>query len=64
MNEVEKSVVEFCEKKTKEKWAIYLSDIIKHLRDSYDYTINESIMIIDECIANEYLEIKEIEWKK
>ena len=64
MEEVEKSIIEFCDKKSKENWTIYLSDMIKHLRDRCDYTIGESILMIDECIANEYLEIKEIEWKK
>ena len=64
MEEVEKSIIEFCDKKSKHNYAIYLSDIIRYLRDEYDYTINESILIIDECIVNEYLEIKEIEWKK
>ena len=64
MKEVEKSIIEFCENKSKENWAIYLSDIIRYLRDEYNYNVNESILIIDECIANEVLEIREIEWKK
>ena len=64
MNVVENSIIEFCEKKSKKNQTIYLFDICRHLKNKYGYASTESILIIDECIANESLEIREIEWKK
>ena len=64
MKKVEKSIIEFCDRQSKNNHRLYLFDIVRHLRNAYGCTIRESILIIDECVANEYLEIREIEWKK
>lgn len=64
MEEVEQLIIDFCDSKSKENCAIYLSDIIRYLRNEFDYAMGESILILDECIASGYLEIKEIEWKQ
>ena len=50
MEEVEQLIIDFCDSKSKENKIIYLYDIVRSLRDEFDYTISQSILIIDECI--------------
>lgn len=56
---VEKDIMEFIKEKTKENKTIHLIDLVRYLRECYNCSIRESISILDECIADGCLELKE-----
>ena len=59
MEEVEKALVTFCENKSF-KGTLYLSDMILFLKEWWDYSLEDSLALIESCIDEGYLEIRSI----
>lgn len=57
MEEIEKALLTFCERKELLNETLYLSDITKYLKEFWDYTIEESLGLIEDLIAKDYLKI-------
>ena len=54
IEEREEKIVNFIKEKEQTNWAVYIFDIMKALKlDKYDV-----IELIDECIANERIELR------
>ena len=60
MEEIEEALITFCERKESINETLYLSDIIKFLKECWKYSLDESLGLIEDCIAEKHLEIKSI----
>ena len=60
MEEIEEALITSIERKESLNEIIYLADLTKFLKEFWDYTLEESLGLIECCIAEELLEIKSI----
>ena len=60
MEKIEEALITFCERKESLNETLYLSDIIKFLKECWEYSLDESLGLIEDCIAEKHLEIKSI----
>lgn len=60
MDEIEEALITFIERKESLNETIYLTDLTKFLKEFWDYTLEESLGLIECCITEEWLEIKSV----